>query len=320
MNEYEFLKDVLVITVKKSFWASKECTIFPNRLYATVLFGHSRAIVNTLITALRSLFYCFKYKPKLIVFGSSSGVVPFFIIFKMLGLIPSVKIITTTHLYFSDSAVKHIDKIIVYSKSQIARHKPSIRNKYIFIPLPADGIFKEKSEHPSELFIFSGGSDTRDFQALIRAIEKLDIQLKIVTNSPKHLNFNGKIPENCNVYWKMPLQNFLKLMAESLFVVVPLLKGNIPHGHTTIVQAFCSGKAVLSNSDASVEDYISNGKEGILVPPGNIEAYQEAILKLYHDHTFRKQCEAGAKLKAKELTYESFANRLINLCKEVIAN
>jgi len=320
MKNHDFLKDVLVVTVKKSFWASKECSIFPNRLYATVLFGHSRNIINTLLTTFKALIYCFQHKPKLIVFGSSAKVVPFFIFLKMIGLLQNLKIITTTQLYYSDSAVKYLDKIIVYSKSQIIRHSPSIRNKYVFIPLPADGIFEDKRIESNELYIFSGGGDTRDFPTLIQAIEGLDVQLKIVTFSPQHLGYQGEIPKNCDIYWKIPLEAFIQLMANSLFVVVPLMKTNLPHGHTTVVQALCSGKAVLSNSDASVEDYITDGKEGLLVPPGNIKAYQKAILKLYHDHTFRKQCEAGAKLKAKELTYENFANRLINLCKEVINN
>ena len=312
------LNDVLVVTVKKSFWASNECTIFPNRMYATNLYGHSRSIVNTLITVFRALFYCFQKKPKLVLFGSSAKVVPFFIFFKMLGFFSSMKIITTTQLYFKDSAVKHIEKIIVYSKTQILRHRLSIRNKYVFIPLPADGIFEYNGNSTTDKYIFSGGGDSRDFSTLIQAVKGLDIKLKIVTFSPRKLGYNDELPSNCDVYWQMPLQKFLKLMADSLFVVVPLQKGNWPHGQTTVVQALCSGKAVISNKDASIEDYITDRKEGILVPAGDVNAYRKAIVQLTNDDDFRNQSEIYSKIKAKELTYEIFANNLIKLCKEVL--
>jgi glycosyltransferase involved in cell wall biosynthesis len=101
-------------------------------------------------------------------------------------------------------------------------------------------------------------------------------------------------------------------------VVAPLVEGLHPHGHTSLVQAQRLGKAVITTRGASVDDYVTHGREGLLVSPGDVAGYRQAILKMSQDHELRAACEQHAMAKAPELTYTAFAKRLTQLCLELL--
>jgi len=316
-KKYDHLKHVMVVTFKKSFWASEECKIFPNIIYSRFI-GRSRNFLNVFLITFKAFIAAWVYKPKIIIFGSASVSVPFFMIFNKLRLIPRTRLIATTHIFFNDFMAQFLDRIIVFSSSQIKRHHPKIQDKYIFMPLPADGEFEMFHSVEQGDYIFSGGGDHRDFNSLIEAIKGLNVKLKIVTFSPATFDYTGELPDNCEVLWRMPRPDFLKLIAGALFVVVPLKKGRYPHGHTTIVQAQHLGKAVLSNTDASVEDYITDNQEGLLVSPGDIEGYKKAILMLITNKELRESFEKNTIERSKELTYEAFSQKLSDLCHDLL--
>jgi len=320
-TNHDRLKDILVLSVKKSFWASKACSVFPNRIYTHIFYGYSQNLVNSFFVALRGLIYIILHRPKLILFGSTHKIVPLFLELKRVGLLSSVKLIATNQEAFSDRQAQYLEKIIIYSRSQINLHNPSLRDKYEFMPLPADGEFdRYQALEPveTENYIFTGGGEERDFRSLIEAVKGLDIRLKIVTFSEETLGYSGQLPENCDLYYTMPLDNFMAMMAKSLFVVVPLQPGARPHGHTTVVQALRLGKAVITTKEASVEDYVSEGGSGLLVASGDVEGYRRAIMRLMTDHALRHTCEQQARQIAQELTYTAFAKRIVALCKAVL--
>jgi glycosyltransferase involved in cell wall biosynthesis len=316
---YQILNEILVLTVRKSFWASSECKVFPNRVYTTQFYGYSQNRVNSLFVALKGLMYVARYRPRLILFGSAPRIVPWFTRLKQAGWLRNVKLLATNQIYFNDTQAQYLDRIIVYSRCEIDRHDPMVRHKYVYMPLPADGAFDAFSDVQPENYIFSGGGHYRDFKTLIEAVSSLGIPLKIVTFSPKTLNYSGPLPDNCEVHWTMPLQKFLKMAAHAQFVVVPLQEGTGARGHTLIVQALSLGKAIITTCNAGIDDYVTDGQEGFVVPAGDIEVYRQSILKLWQAPARRRSCEQRARIKAQDLTYEVFARRLVALCHQVLA-
>ena len=311
------LDDVLVLTVCKSFWNSEECRVFPRRIYARILYGRSQNLLNTLVLFLQGWLSIIRHQPKLILFGSQN-VIPWFIALKRLGLLRGIRMIAINQFAFNDRAARHLDRIIVYSRSEIATHDPSIRDRYVFIPLPADGQFNGCASSEPTPYIFAGGGERRDYPSLIQAIRGLDVRLVVVTWARENLGVADPLPQNCDPRWRMPLPDFLNLMAGALFVVVPLQSGQGPHGHTTIVQAQRLGKAVITTLNSSVEDYVTEGKEGLLVPDGNVDAYRLAILHLVENPGLRKTMEQNALLRTPDLIYSTFADRLASLCRDVL--
>ena len=307
------LRDVLVVSVRKSFWASSECEVFPQRVYGRILWGHSTNYLNTLVLAFRVLVELVRRRPKLIFFGSAPRLVPLFLVLRRLGLVRS-GIVATSHPYFGRRLGRYADRVIVHSHQEGEGWANGV-----FVPIPADGDFEAVVPYTNGTpYVFSGGGTLRDFRSLIDAVAGLDIRLDLVTFSPETLGAGNDLPENCRVLWRMPLDRFLSLMAGSLFVAVPLRPGAITGGHTTIAQALCLGKAVVTTRGVGVEDYVSDGREGLLVDAGDVAGYQTALQTLIENEELRRSCERHARERAPELSYASFARAIEALCIEVL--
>jgi glycosyltransferase involved in cell wall biosynthesis len=163
----------------------------------------------------------------------------------------------------------------------------------------------------------SSRAAARSATSQLEAVEGTDVRLIVVTHSPETLGVAAS-PPNSRVLFTMPLQQFLSYAAGSLFVVVPLLGTDTPHGHTTIAQALSLGKAVVTTRGAAVADYVRDGVEGLLVEAGDVSGYRDAILRLVRDEDLRRSCERAARARAPEFSYATFAGSIVALCREVL--
>ena len=223
-------------------------------------------------------------------------------------------LIVTNQVFFGPRLGRYADRVIVYS-----RRETEARPNYVYVPIPSDGDFAGvEPERSSRPYVFSGGGELRDFASLFAAVEGTGLALTVVTHSPATLGVDGPPPDGCRVLWRMPLDRFLAHMAGSLFVVVPLKGLDTPHGHTTIAQALSLGKAVVTTRGSAVADYVRDGVEGLLVDPGDVVGYREAIVRLANDSGLRRSCEEAARARAPEFAYEAFARSLVALCLDVL--
>ncbi len=304
---------MLVLTVRKSFWASPESDVFPNRVFAPTFAGHSTGRVNTVLLVAKTLVALLRRRPKLIFVGSAHRLVPLLLVLRRLRILRT-KLIVTNQVYFGPRLARFADRVIVYSR----RETEGLSN-YVYLPIPADGAFDDvEAHHEDDPYVFSGGGTLRDFAALLKAVEGTDVRLIVVTHSPETLGVAAP-PPNCGVLFTMPLQQFLSYAAGSLFVVVPLRGTDTPHGHTTIAQALSLGKAVVTTRGAAVADYVRDGVEGLLVEPGDVCGYRNAILRLVRDEHLRRSCEGAARARAPEFSYAAFARSIMALCRDVLS-
>jgi glycosyltransferase involved in cell wall biosynthesis len=312
------LDDVLVVTVRKSFWASREAEVFPHRVYARVLYGHSTHLLNSLLVAVRALAAILVLRPRVVVLGSVERTVPWFIRARRLGLLGRARLVVTNQLHLDDAQLAQVDRNVVYSSAWIDRQPPKVRRAAVFAPLPADGDLDaaRRAAEPGD-HVFSGGGAGRDFRSLIEAVRGTDVELEVVTFSRATLGWDGELPPNCGVHWRMPVQAFLERMAAAAFVVVPLVDPDSDFGQTTVVQALALGKAVVATRSPGVVDYVVDGQEGFLVEAGDVAGYREAVLRLAREPELRAACEDHARKRAESLTYARFAARLAALCREV---
>ena len=305
---------MLVLTVRKSFWASPESEAFPHRVFVPTVVGHSTSLVNTLLMAARSVSAFARVRPRLVVVGSAHRLVPALLLLRRFGLLRT-GLVVTNQVFFGPRLGRHADRVIVYS-----RRETEGRPNYVYLPIPSDGDFSSVvPETAPEPYVFAGGGELRDYGSLFAAVEGTGLPLVVVTHSPATLGVEGPLPAGCRVLWRMPLDRFLAHLAGSLFVVVPLKGLDTPHGHTTIAQALSLGKAVVTTRGAAVADYVRDGVEGILVEPGDVEGYREALVRLATDVELRCACEAAARARAPEFTYGAFGGALVDLCLEVMA-
>ncbi len=312
------LDDVLVVTVRKSFWASPEAEAFPHRIYERVYYGHSSRLGNALVVAVRALVAALVRKRKVILLGSVERTVPWFIAARRLGLLRGAKLVVTNQLHLSDAQLEQVERVILYARPVIEAAPPALRERAVFAPLPPDGDFEAARRDAVQTdAVFTGGGADRDFAAVIEALRGTGIPLEIVTFSPETLSYDGELPEEVTVHWRMPLPAFLARLAGARFVVVPLRDPNSPHGQTTVVQALALGKAVVATRSPSVTDYLADGVEGLLVEAGDVDGYRAAIQRLANDEAFRLSCEANARKRAATLTYAELGRTLQQVCLEL---
>jgi hypothetical protein len=305
---------VLVLTTRKSFWASPESEAFPHRVHTPSVSGHSTSVVNTLLLGIKALLALVRLRPQLLFFGSAHRLVPGFLVLRKLGVLRRTKLIATNHVFFGPELGRYADRVIVYS-----RQEAEARENCVYLPIPADGDFAAVVPRTGpEPYVFSGGWTMRDFGSLFAAIGGTGLALTVVTHSPATLGVESEPPPECTVLWNMGLQDFLGYLAGSRFAVVPLRASPVAHGHTTVAQALCLGKAVVTTRGAGVSDYVRDGVEGLLVDPGDVEGYRAAILRLAGDDEFRGSCEAAARARAPEFSYASFQRSLTELCLDVL--
>jgi len=310
------LEDVLVITVRKSFWASKEAEVFPRRIYARVFFGHSTNLADSLIVALRGLLAILLRPPRIVLLGSVERLVPWFIRARRAGLLRGAKLVVTNQLHLDEEQLRQVDRVILYARPLIEAAGPALRERAVFAHLPADGDFDaaRRAARPGD-HAFAGGGADRDFETLLEAVTDTDLRLEIVACSPERL---GSVPPNCEVRGRMPLPAFLERMAGACFVVVPLRDPDSPHGQTTVVQALALGKAVIATRSPGVVDYVEDGREGLLVAAGDVGGYREALLRMSGDEQLRVSCERQARRRAESLSYSEFKGRISAVCSQLV--
>jgi glycosyltransferase involved in cell wall biosynthesis len=315
------LEDVLVVTVRKSFWASQEAEAFPRRIYARVYYGHSTNFVNSLVVTLRALTSILVRPPRVVLLGSVERAVPWFIRARRLGLLRGAGLVVTNQLHLDDAQLGEVDRILLYSRALIARQRSQLRERAVFVPLPADGdLERARAAAVPGDYVFAGGGNDRDFGSVIEAVRGTDVSLEIVTFSRETLGYDRDLPPNCTVLWRMPPDEFLARAAGALLVVVPLRETGFEFGQTTVVQALALGKAVVATRAPSLLDYVEDGKEGILVEAGDVEGYRHAIARLLGDDELRRACERNALERAQALTYASFASTVADACRSLVVD
>jgi glycosyltransferase involved in cell wall biosynthesis len=97
-------------------------------------------------------------------------------------------------------------------------------------------------------------------------------------------------------------------------VAVPSIvdsKGNVDGLPNSLLEAMATGRAIIASRVAGIPDVLSDGVEGLLVPPGDASAIHEALLRLASSASLRTQLGEGALRRVKrDLTWERVATTL----------
>jgi hypothetical protein len=305
------LDDVLVVTVRKSFWASPEARRWPRRLYARVLWGHSTNLINSLLVFAYALVAIQRRPPELVLLGSVERTVAWFIRARRIGLLRGARLVVTNQLRLTPEQLEQVDRVIVYASAQASALGP----KGVFVPLPADGDIgpARAASEPGD-YVFSGGGAGRDYATLLDAVRGTSLQLEIVIFVPGAL----EAPPNVRVRGPMPLQAFLERMAGAVAVVVPLDSASSPHGQTTLVQALALGKPVVATRSVGVIDYVRDGENGFLVDAGDVEALRRVLLRLVEDPELRGRLATSAYADPGALLYANHAEQLERVCRALL--
>jgi glycosyltransferase involved in cell wall biosynthesis len=158
------------------------------------------------------------------------------------------------------------------------------------------------------------GLELRDYPTLVEAVRGLDVDVIVAAASPwsKRADTSAglDIPASVDVR-AFNLFDLRQLYAEASFVVVPLVETDFQAGITTILEAMAMGRAVVCTRTAGQTDTVVDGKNGVYVPPADVEALRAAVQRLLADpDTAARLGAAGQRWAREQAEIGVYATRL----------
>ncbi|MBI5134445.1 MAG: glycosyltransferase family 4 protein [Candidatus Taylorbacteria bacterium] len=195
--------------------------------------------------------------------------------------------------------VRRADGIVAISRdeeSRLQRRFPEMKERIRFIPLGSDLEFFKPRNSGEENKVFTVGFDPgRDYKTFFEACGGIDVSVVIATKPYKVAKL--KLPSNFSAREFSPV-DIVREYDTAKVVVLPLdIRGGINEamGCSSLVEAMAMGKPVVATRTPTMESYIENGVNGILVPPHDASALRSAVLSLLDDGERRKKMGLAAR-------------------------
>ena len=193
-----------------------------------------------------------------------------------------------------------------------------------FIPddlpdLPGDS-FDELSKLPVAEFILFVGSFTRQkgVDILLDAYRGLATSIPLVLIGYEVKDFpldQANIPPNVHIFKNWSHRLVMQAWRRSAFGVVP---SNWPEPSPTVVmEAMVMGKPVIGTCAGGIPDIITDGKSGILIPPGDVPSLREAMRQLLNDQALRQRMSLAARERVVKFQSQSIVPKIEDIYKRL---
>ena len=179
-------------------------------------------------------------------------------------------------------ALGRVDRLICSSRREVTYYRERLRlrrDQVGFAPLGGDPSWAARSGSGSRDYILSAGRTLRDYDTLLKAIEGTGYRLVVVT-SPACLT-GLSIPSGVEVQFDIDATSLLTLIHGARMVVLPLQNREISCGQRLLLMAMAQGKCCVVSRVAGIVDYLTDGEDGVLVPPRDPVALRAAIRDLW---------------------------------------
>jgi glycosyltransferase involved in cell wall biosynthesis len=187
----------------------------------------------------------------------------------------------------------------------------------VFVPFGVDTTHFAPSPVPADVDVLSVGSDPRrDFELLVRAAQRNPaVSFRLIASSD-HARALGSTPPNLAVETDVPFEVMRERLGATRVVALPVIENAYSGATTVLLQAMASGKpVVVSRTSAISEGYgLADGRNCRLVPPGDGEAFERAILDMLADKEAAAALGAEARATVeRQLTWDAYVDRLYGL-------
>jgi len=192
------------------------------------------------------------------------------------------------------------------------------QERFHFLPFHTDIINPERNESHGD-YILSAGKTGRDYDTLLKAVK--DLAVKVVIVSDQYHARGLEVSPNASLMVEIPYRDYLKLLRECHFVIVPLQGLVKSTGQVVILEAMGLGKPVIATETVGTVDYIQHGVNGLMVPVGDPEALRAAIEDLLVDKKlYDKLADNGLDTVLKYHTFDAYVKTILRETKMLQEN
>ena len=128
-------------------------------------------------------------------------------------------------------------------------------------------------------YVLAAGRSGRDYRTLFDAVRGQDIRVRVVCDSSDALA-DLDVPPNVVVLRDCYGGAYLRELAGASIVAVPLAVDNISAGQMVMIQAMALGKPVIVTRTPTIEEYVTDREQALLVPLADPVAMRRAIQSL----------------------------------------
>jgi glycosyltransferase involved in cell wall biosynthesis len=118
----------------------------------------------------------------------------------------------------------------------------------------------------------------------------------------------GRLPDGAQMCGEWPHDHVMAALRRCLFAVLPSIC--LDACPTTVLEAMASGRPVVATATGGVVDMITDGENGLLVPPGDEHQLAEAMGRLLNNADLRVRLAAGAQERVPRFTASAVVERL----------
>lgn len=190
-------------------------------------------------------------------------------------------------LYF-DVLFSTLDGVICYSALEKQRYEalfPRARGKFGSIPygLYIHGLEKARIvDDPGARYVLSAGRSGRDYRTLFDVFARAGYPLHVVCDSADALS-GCRLADNIDVRRACYGPDFQNELHGAGLVIVPLAVADISAGQMVLIQAMAYKKPIIATRTPTIEEYLVDGFNALLIPPGDGDAMKQAVDRLRAD-------------------------------------
>jgi len=189
-------------------------------------------------------------------------------------------------------------------------------------PAPADVALPPRDELRREFgatgptLAFAGRlTPQKALEVALEAVERCDgVTLLVAGEGPERERLERLAGPRVRFLGSAPRERVLRLFAAADAAVLPSSWENFPH---TVVEALAVGTPVIATAVGGVAEVVEDGVNGLLVPPGDPEAFAEAIRRFLGDEALRARLRAAAAPSVARYAPQELFGRLERVLVEV---
>jgi glycosyltransferase involved in cell wall biosynthesis len=186
-------------------------------------------------------------------------------------------------------------------------------DKFVVNPFGAD----LKNFHPKTIynknprFIFLGALNAaKGIPVLLKAWKQADPAAELIIAGYGTLPAGVVLPKNVKTHGPVSKEERLAFFHSADVLVCPSLYEGLA---VVQLEAAACGVTVLGTHNSGGSEFLEHGKEGLFVPPGDVNALAAAITSLCSDATKREEMGRLSALKAQAYSWEAYVDRWLKV-------
>lgn len=216
--------------------------------------------------------------------------------------------------WFFRWSTRAVDTVIVGSGAEIETYQRQLQlppDKLVALP-PSMYAMPLLSADETAPYVLAAGRSLRDYATLVEAAKELPMRVVIIAGADNIRGLNP--PPHVELREGIYGDAFCEAVARSTLVVVPLSTAEVAAGQMVVLQAMAARRAVVATDTPCLREYITPGRNGLLVPLRDAAALRSALLRLLADPAERERlAQAGYETWRDTFSDDAYAERLAGL-------